>query len=93
MTSGFIFDIKEFAIHDGLGILAPKLSMGDRVSQGKVVLGTLHGDVHDTGKNLVGFMLESEGFTVVDIGSDVSTEVFVQAIRDHQPQVWACQPC
>ena len=71
----------------GMGILAPKLSAGDRVSQGKVVLGTVHGDVHDIGKNLVGFMLSSAGFTVVDIGTDVSTGQFVQAVREHQPQV------
>jgi 5-methyltetrahydrofolate--homocysteine methyltransferase len=75
------------AFKAGMGVLAPKLSVGDRVSQGKVVLGTVHGDVHDIGKNLVGFMLESAGFTVVDIGNDVSTEGFVQAVRDHQPQV------
>jgi 5-methyltetrahydrofolate--homocysteine methyltransferase len=75
------------AFKAGLAILTPKLSAGDRVSQGKVVLGTVHGDVHDIGKNLVGFMLESAGFTVVNIGSDVSTEAFVQAVRDHQPQV------
>ena len=71
----------------GMGILTPKLSSGDQVSQGKVVLGTVHGDVHDIGKNLVGFMLSSAGFTVVDIGSDVSTEGFVQAVREQQPQV------
>ena len=71
----------------GIRILAPKLSVGDRVSQGKVVLGTVHGDVHDIGKNLVGFMLSSSGFTVIDIGNDVPTEGFVQAVREHQPQV------
>jgi 5-methyltetrahydrofolate--homocysteine methyltransferase len=71
----------------GMGVLAPKLAAGDRVSQGKVVLGTVHGDVHDIGKNLVGFMLSSAGFTVVDIGTNVSTEQFVQAVREHQPQV------
>lgn len=71
----------------GMGILAPKLTMGDRVSQGKVVLGTVHGDVHDIGKNLVGFMLSSAGFTVIDIGNDMSTEGFVQAVREHQPHV------
>jgi 5-methyltetrahydrofolate--homocysteine methyltransferase len=60
---------------------------GDRQSQGKVVLGTVRGDVHDIGKNLVGFMLSSAGFTVVDIGVDVSTEGFVQAVKEHQPQV------
>ncbi len=75
------------AFKTGMGILAPQLSVGDRVSQGKVVLGTVHGDVHDIGKNLVGFMLESAGFTVVNLGSDISTEAFVQAVRDHEPQV------
>ena len=69
------------------GILAPKRSAGDQVSQGKVRLATVHGDVHDIGKNLVGFMLSSAGFTVVDIGTSVSTEEFVQAVREHQPQV------
>ncbi len=75
------------AFKAGMAVLAPKLSAGDQVSQGKVVLGTVHGDVHDIGKNLVGFMLESAGFTVVDIGVDVSTEGFVQAVREHQPKV------
>jgi 5-methyltetrahydrofolate--homocysteine methyltransferase len=75
------------AFKAGMGILAPKLSAGDRVSQGKVVLGTVHGDVHDIGKNLVGFMLSSAGFTVVDIGNDVTAEGFVEAVRQHQPQV------
>jgi 5-methyltetrahydrofolate--homocysteine methyltransferase len=75
------------AFKAGMAILAPKLTAGDRVSQGKVVLGTVHGDVHDIGKNLVGFMLSSAGFTVVDIGNDVTTEAFMQAVREHQPQV------
>jgi len=75
------------AFKAGMSIIAPKLSAGDRVSQGKVVLGTVRGDVHDIGKNLVGFMLSSAGFTVVDVGVDVPTERFVQAVREHQPQV------
>jgi 5-methyltetrahydrofolate--homocysteine methyltransferase len=75
------------AFKAGMGILAPKLAAGDRVSLGKVVLGTVHGDVHDIGKSLVGFMLSSAGFTVVDIGTNVSTEAFVQAVREHQPHV------
>lgn len=75
------------AFKAGMAVLSPKLSAGDQVSQGKVVLGTVHGDVHDIGKNLVGFMLSSAGFTVVDIGTDVSTEGFVQAVHEHQPQV------
>jgi 5-methyltetrahydrofolate--homocysteine methyltransferase len=75
------------AFKAGMAVLAPRLSSGDRVSQGKVVLGTVRGDVHDIGKNLVGFMLESAGFTVVDLGVDVSPEDFAQAVREHKPQV------
>lgn len=75
------------AFKAGMAILAPRLSAGDRISQGTIVLGTVHGDVHDIGKNLVGFMLQSAGFTVVDIGTDVSTEAFIKAVRDYRPQV------
>ncbi len=71
----------------GMAALAPKLAAGDRQSQGTVVLGTVRGDVHDIGKSLVGFMLESAGFTVVNLGVDVSAEAFAQAVREHQPQV------
>jgi 5-methyltetrahydrofolate--homocysteine methyltransferase len=71
----------------GMKALAPKLAPGDRTSQGTVVLGTVRGDVHDIGKNLVGFMLESSGFTVVNLGVDVSAEAFALAVRDHKPQV------
>ncbi len=71
----------------GMKVLAPGLAPGDRTLQGTVVLGTVRGDVHDIGKNLVGFMLESSGFTVVNLGVDVSAEAFAQAVRDHEPQV------
>ena len=71
----------------GMDIVAPKLAVGDRLSEGKVVLGSVQGDVHDIGKSLVGFMLSSAGFTVVDVGVDVTTEKFVQAVLEHKPQV------
>jgi 5-methyltetrahydrofolate--homocysteine methyltransferase len=71
----------------GMKVLTPELAPGDRTSQATVVLGTVRGDVHDIGKNLVGFMLESSGFTVVNLGVDVSAETFAQAVRDHEPQV------
>jgi 5-methyltetrahydrofolate--homocysteine methyltransferase len=71
----------------GMEVLAPKLAPGDRTSQGTVVLGTVRGDVHDIGKNLVGFMLESSGLTVVNLGVDVSAETFALAVREHEPQV------
>jgi len=75
------------AFKAGMDILAPKLATGDRVSQGKVVLGTVQGDVHDIGKSLVGFMLSSSGFTVIDLGADVPTQGFIDAVREHNPQV------
>lgn len=66
----------------------PVLSKGLEVKRiGKVVMGTVEGDVHDIGKNIVNFLLDANGFEVIDIGIDVPTEKFVQAIRDFSPQV------
>jgi 5-methyltetrahydrofolate--homocysteine methyltransferase len=56
---------------------------------GRVVLGTVKGDLHDIGKNLVGMMLEGAGFQVFDLGIDVPPEKFVAAVRQHQPQLVA----
>jgi 5-methyltetrahydrofolate--homocysteine methyltransferase len=55
--------------------------------RGRVVMGTVEGDIHDIGKNMVIFILEASGFEVLDIGIDQAPEVFVEAIRDFQPQV------
>jgi methanogenic corrinoid protein MtbC1 len=54
---------------------------------GKVVIGTVEGDIHDIGKNIVTFMLDVNGFEVLDLGVDVPAQKFVEAIRDFQPQV------
>ena len=56
---------------------------------GTIVLGTVRGDIHDIGKDIVGFMLEVNGFNVVDLGIDTPEEKFVQAVKEHQPQVLA----
>jgi len=56
-------------------------------SAGKVVIGTVKGDLHDIGKNLVAMMLESAGFTVINLGIDLAPEKFIQAVQQHQPQV------
>ena len=56
---------------------------------GRVVLGTVRGDIHDIGKDIVGFMLEVNGFEVYDLGIDTPEEKFVQAVREHRPQVLA----
>jgi methanogenic corrinoid protein MtbC1 len=58
-------------------------------AKGKVVLGTVKGDLHDIGKNLVRMMLEGKGLEVVDLGVDVSADKFVEAIKEHQPQILA----
>jgi 5-methyltetrahydrofolate--homocysteine methyltransferase len=75
------------AMSAGLEILKPMLASGGVKSAGRIVIGTVKGDLHDIGKNLVGMMLEGAGFEVIDLGSDVSPEKFVEAVRSHQPQL------
>jgi 5-methyltetrahydrofolate--homocysteine methyltransferase len=75
------------AMHAGMGILRPLLSASETPSSGKFVIGTVKGDLHDIGKNLVRMMLEGAGFEAIDLGTDVSPEGFVQAVRQHQPVV------
>jgi 5-methyltetrahydrofolate--homocysteine methyltransferase len=67
------------AMYAGLGVLKPHLAKDGVPLRGKVVLGTVKGDLHDIGKNLVGIMLKGAGFEVVDLGHDVSPEAFVDA--------------
>ena len=69
--------------------LKPLLTGGGASSNGKIVIGTVKGDLHDIGKNLVVMMLESGGFEVIDLGVDVEPEVFMDAIRDKQPNILA----
>jgi methanogenic corrinoid protein MtbC1 len=72
-------------------VLKPKLAAqkGETKKLGTVVLGTVRGDIHDIGKDIVGFMLEVNGFTVHDLGIDQPEAAFVQAVKDHKPQVLA----
>lgn len=74
------------AMKEGMAVLKPHLLEADIQPVGKVVLGTVKGDLHDIGKNLVGMMLEGAGFEVIDLGVDVSPERFVEAIREHHPR-------
>lgn len=73
------------AMHAGLGLLKPILSKSENVMAGKVVVGTVKGDIHNIGKDLVVMMLEGGGFEVTDLGIDVSAEKFVEAIKRYQP--------
>lgn len=75
------------AMQKGLAILKPHLVQADHSSVGKVVLGTVKGDIHDIGKNLVAMMLEGGGFEIQDLGVDVSAEEFVAAISTGQVDI------
>ena len=75
------------AMHAGMAVLKPILSKSTGSMAGKVIIGTVKGDLHDIGKNLVVMMLEGGGFEVVDLGIDVPPEKFIEAIKQHQPQV------
>ncbi len=68
------------AMRIGLDILTPHLKAGDAKSRGKIVLGTIQGDIHDIGKNLVKLMLEIAGFTVYDLGTNVPYQTFVDEL-------------
>ena len=73
------------AMRGGVALLKPLLAAAGSKARGKVVLGTVKGDLHDIGKNLVGMMLEGTGFEVVDLGADVKPERFVEAIQKESP--------
>ncbi len=76
------------AMYAGLDVLKPHLASEGVASRGKVVIGTVKGDLHDIGKNLVGIMLKGAGFEVVDLGHDVAPEAFVDAaVREGAPLI------
>jgi len=77
------------SMHAGMAILKPILSKSSANKAAKVIIGTVKGDLHDIGKNLVAMMFEGGGFEVVDLGIDVAAHQFVEAIKSHQPQVVA----
>lgn len=70
-------------------LVKPKLQSADSKSRGKVLLGTVKGDIHDIGKNLVNNMLTTQGFEVIDIGVDVSPKKFAENIQKHKPDILA----
>ncbi|WP_373500990.1 B12-binding domain-containing protein [Desulfococcus sp.] len=77
------------AMKGGLAILKPFLAEGANESKGTVVIGTVKGDLHDIGKNLVAMMMEGAGFNVVDLGVDVDAAKFVAAAKDNKAHVVA----
>jgi len=75
------------AMNTGVDILKPHLQGENVPSKGKMVLGTVKGDIHDVGKNLVTIMMEGSGFEVIDLGTNVPTDKFVNAINEHKPDI------
>ena len=75
------------AMYGGLELLQPMLIKGGIKAVGKVVIGTVKGDLHDIGKNLVAMMLRGGGFEVIDLGIDVSPEKFLVATQEHKPDI------
>jgi len=77
------------AMKAGLEVIKPLLSEADAQAAGIVLLGTVKGDLHDIGKDLVGMMLEGAGFRVINLGVDVHTETFLRAVEENKPQIVA----
>jgi methylmalonyl-CoA mutase cobalamin-binding domain/chain len=75
------------AMKAGMAILRPLLADSDAPRQGRIVIGTVKGDIHDIGKNLVGMMLEGAGFEVIDIGINTDADGFIAAINQHKPDM------
>ena len=75
------------AMKAGMEILRPLLAETGAEPIGKIVIGTVKGDIHDIGKNLVGMMLEGAGFEVIDLGINTDVEEFLGALDDHKPEL------
>ena len=75
------------AMQAGVDVLRPYLIQEDVQAIGKIVIGTVAGDAHDIGKNLVGMMMEGAGFDVIDLGVDVSADAFIEALKAHDAHI------
>lgn len=78
------------AMNMGAALLKPLLAESGVVASGKVCIGTVKGDLHDIGKNLVKMMMEGKGLEVVDLGTDVTPEAYIQAVQEQGCQVICC---
>jgi 5-methyltetrahydrofolate--homocysteine methyltransferase len=77
------------AMQAGLKLLKPFLADTGVKAVGRVIIGTVAGDLHDIGKNLVAMMLEGGGFEVIDLGTDIKPDLFVSSVREHKPDIVA----
>lgn len=73
----------------GLELVKPLIADTDQKGKGKIVIGTVKGDLHDIGKNLVGMLIESGGLEVINMGVDVSADDFIDAVIEHKPDILA----
>jgi corrinoid protein of di/trimethylamine methyltransferase len=78
------------AMNMGVEVLKPLLAEAGVQATGRIVLGTVQGDLHDIGKNLVRLMMEGKGLEVIDLGTDVPPEMFIQAAIEHNSQIICC---
>lgn len=78
------------AMNQGIALLKPLLAQEDVRTVGRVCIGTVRGDLHDIGKNIVRMMMESKGLEVVDLGTDVAPETFVQTAMEQDCQIICC---
>ena len=76
------------AMQNGMALIRPQLTSSEASMRGKVVIGTVQGDLHDIGKSLVGMMIEGAGFEVIDLGVDVSATKFVEAVKTLQQDLY-----
>ena len=85
----FVPEVMESAdtMNEGMQVVKPLITDADMPTKGKVIIGTVNGGLHDIGKNLVVLMMESRGYTVVDMGVDVKEEQFVAGIKEHKPDI------
>ncbi|MGV8905088.1 MAG: cobalamin B12-binding domain-containing protein [Acetobacterium sp.] len=85
----FVPEVMESAdtMNEGMKIVKPLITDDDIPSKGKVIIGTVNGDLHDIGKNLTVLMMESRGYTVIDLGVDIKEEAFTAAIKEHNPDI------
>ncbi len=79
--------LSAIAAREGIAIATEDMDMGQHEPKGTMVLGAIKGDLHDIGKNLVALILETKGFRVIDLGVDVHKEQFVDAVKEHKPDV------
>ncbi|WP_163576500.1 corrinoid protein [Halomonas faecis] len=75
------------AMKGGMDVLRPLLAASDSETIGKIVIGTVKGDIHDIGKNLVSMMMEGAGFEVIDIGINIPVETYLEALEEHKPDI------